>query len=102
MRAELSGKVRKRLTHLHAVMHMGVDSAAPHCLLIWRLKEVLLTDAAQLPWMRMEGKALLLWHRRKESCLFALLGRGILLTEEQELPPAEEREREGGRKGRGM
>lgn len=66
MRAELSVKVRERLTHLHAIMHMRVDSAAPHCLLIWRLKEVLLTDAAQLPWMRMEDKALLLWHRREK------------------------------------
>lgn len=25
------------------------------CLLIWRLKEVLLTDATQLPWMKLES-----------------------------------------------
>lgn len=36
-------------------MHMGVDLAAPRCLLIWRLKEVLLRDATQLPWMKLEN-----------------------------------------------
>lgn len=51
----LLGKVPKRWTHLYALMHMGFDLAAPCCLLVRRLKEVLLTDATQLPWMKLES-----------------------------------------------